>query len=76
MATRIAWRCTTSIGTAPRGSQRVDILDASSGSVLDSRSVTSFNGGQYLVWTLSGHVTIRITMTAASNAVLSGIFFN
>ena len=44
--------------------QRVDILDASSGSVLDSRSVTSFNGGQYLVWTLSGHVTIPLTMTA------------
>ena len=56
--------------------QRIDILDASSGSVLDSRSVTNFHGGQYLVWTLSGHVTIRITMTAGYNAVLSGLFFD
>ena len=56
--------------------QRIDILDAGSGSVLDSRSISSFNGGQYLVWTLSGHVTIRITMTAGYNAVLSGLYFN
>ena len=56
--------------------QRIDILDAGSGSVLDSRSISSFHGGQYLVWTLSGHVTIRITMTAGYNAVLSGLFFN
>ena len=55
--------------------QRVDILDATSGAVLDSRNVTSFNGGQYLVWTISGHVTIRITMTARVNALPSGIFF-
>ncbi len=56
--------------------QRIDVLDASSGSVLDSRSLSSFNGGQYLVWTLSGHVTFRFTWTAGSNAVLSGLFFD
>ncbi len=56
--------------------QRIDVLDASSGSVLDSRSLSSFNGGQYLVWTVSGHVTFRFTWTAGYNAVLSGLFFN
>jgi hypothetical protein len=55
--------------------QRVDILDGNSGSVLDSRTVTGFNGGQYLIWTVSGHITIRITRTAGDNAVLSGLFF-
>jgi subtilisin family serine protease len=55
--------------------ERVDILD-SNNNVLDSRSVASFVGGQYLVWNLSGHVVVRITNTnAQSNGVLSGIFF-
>ncbi len=40
-------------------SQRIDILDAGTGAILDTRTVTGFNGGTYLVWTLSGHVTIR-----------------
>ena len=55
--------------------QRVDILDGDSGNVLDSRTVTDFNGGRYLVWNISGHVVIRVTNTG-SNAVLSGIFFD
>jgi subtilisin family serine protease len=63
---------------APFGgrSQRVDVLDTN-GNILDTRSVTSFTGGQYLVWNLSGHVVVRATNTgiSANNAVISGIFF-
>ena len=56
-------------------SDRVDILDANN-TVLDTRSASSFTGGQYLVWTLSGHVIVRITNTnGASNGVLSGLLF-
>jgi hypothetical protein len=56
-------------------SQRVEVLDANQ-VVLDTRTVTGFSGGQYLVWNLSGRVSIRITnLNAASNAVVSGIFF-
>jgi hypothetical protein len=51
----------------------VDILDANN-TLLDSRSVSSFVNGQYLVWNLSGHVIVKITNTS-SNAVLSGLFF-
>jgi hypothetical protein len=55
--------------------ERVDIVDANN-TVLDSRSVSGFANGEYLVWNVSGHVTIRITNTNAnSNAVVSGIFF-
>ncbi len=57
-------------------SQRIDILDAGTGATLDTRTVTGFNGGTYLVWTLSGHVTIRVTRTAGPNAVVSGLFFD
>ncbi|HKA00988.1 MAG TPA: hypothetical protein VKE70_30960, partial [Candidatus Solibacter sp.] len=55
--------------------QRIDILDTN-GNVLDSRSISNFVNGQYLVWNVSGHVVARFTSTNAnSNAVLSGIFF-
>ena len=54
---------------------RVDVLDAATGTVLDTRSVANFNSGQYWIWNLSGHVTIRVTNTGGVNAVLSGLFF-
>jgi hypothetical protein len=54
--------------------ERVDILDANN-TLLDSRSVSNFQTGQYLVWNLSGHVIVKITNTS-SNAVLSGLFFD
>jgi hypothetical protein len=58
-------------------SERIDIVDTT-GKVLDTRSASSFNGGTYLVWSVSGHVVIRITNTSTSggsNAAISGIFF-
>ncbi len=56
-------------------SERVDVLDAN-GNLLDTRTVSSFVGGQYLVWNLSGHVVLKITNTnSASNAVVNGLFF-
>ena len=57
-------------------SERVDVLDAATGTVLDSRTVSSFSGGQYLVWNLTGHVTFRITDLTGPNAVLGGLFFD
>ena len=56
--------------------ERVDVLDAGSGNVLNSRSVTAFNNGQYLIWNLRGHVKIRVTKAAGFNGVASGIFFD
>ncbi|HYL92444.1 MAG TPA: cohesin domain-containing protein, partial [Alphaproteobacteria bacterium] len=40
-------------------SETIDILDAVSGTVLDSRSVSAFSNGEWVLWNLSGHVTIR-----------------
>jgi hypothetical protein len=56
-------------------SERIDVLDAVTGKVLDSRTVAGFSGGEYLVWTLGGHVLVRLTNLAGNNAVLSGLFF-
>jgi hypothetical protein len=44
-------------------SERIDVLDATSGSMLDSRTVSGFFSGQYLVWTIGGHVSFRVTCT-------------
>jgi Malectin domain/Chondroitinase B len=55
--------------------ERVDILDANS-ALLDTQTVSNFAGGQYLVWNLSGHVTIRVVNRNASSFVfVSGLFF-
>ena len=56
-------------------SERIDVLDAASGAVLDTRTLTAFRNGQYLVWTLSGHVQLRVTLTGGENSVVSGLFF-
>jgi uncharacterized protein (TIGR03437 family) len=55
-------------------SERVDILDVNN-NVLDTRTLTHFNGGAYLVWNFTGHVIIRITNTSLINAVVSGLLF-
>lgn len=58
--------------------ERVELLDAVSGEVLDTRQISSFANGIYLTWQLTGHVQIRLTSLVASvttNAVVSGIFF-
>lgn len=57
-------------------SQLVEVLNAS-GAVLDSRTLFAFAGGQYLIWNLSGHVTLRLTnLNSQSNALITGLFFD
>src|SRR5262249_30684174 len=46
------------------------------GNTLDSRSISAFSSGGWVVWNLSGHVTLRLTTTAGPNAAVSGIFFS
>ena len=55
--------------------ETITISDAVTGTVLDTRTASGFLAGQYLVWNLSGHVTITITRNAGPNPVLSGLFF-
>ena len=56
--------------------QQIDVLDAATGAVLDTRSVSAFQAGQYMVWNLTGYVLLRVTQTTGSNAVAGGLFFN
>ena len=53
----------------------IDVLDSTTGEVLDTKRVSGFEGGQYLVWNVKGHVKFRFTSFLSSNVVLSGVFF-
>ncbi len=55
--------------------ERIDVLDAGNGAVLDSHVVSGFGTGQYVTWDITGHVIFRITRTGGPNAVVSGLFF-
>jgi Hypothetical glycosyl hydrolase family 15 len=54
--------------------ETVTITNATTGAVLSTQSVSSFNGGVYLDYAVSGRVVITFTRTAGANAVLSGLF--
>src|SRR5262249_2259982 len=56
--------------------QRIDVLDENTNSVLDSRSLSGFVNGIYVVWNLKGGVRIQVTLTGGDNAVVSGVFFD
>jgi hypothetical protein len=56
--------------------ETVTISDASSGTVLSTQSVSSFHGGVYLDYAVSGNIVITFTRTAGANAVLSGLFLD
>ena len=58
-----------------RGEQ-VQISDAGTGTVLDTETISSFSGGVYLDWKVSGNLVITITRTAGTNAVLNGLFLD
>ena len=56
--------------------ERVEVRDAASNALLDSRTVSSFVGGTYLTWTIQGHVVVNVVNVAGVNAVVSGVFFD
>jgi YVTN family beta-propeller protein len=54
--------------------EKIQIVDAVTQSVLDSETISNFQNGVYLVWTVSGNVTINV-IPIAGNGVISGVFF-
>ena len=56
--------------STPRSAQ-VDIKDTATGTVLDTRSISSFQDGKYLVWDIAGNVTVHITNVDTKKGVTS-----
>ena len=61
-----------------RRTETVTIVDRATGRTVDSRTVSDFTKGQYLIWDLRGTVDIVVTADAGSGggAVFSGVFFD
>jgi hypothetical protein len=56
-------------------SELVQIIDPTTGKVLDTEAIGQFQGGAYLTWNLTGNLVIKVTSVGAANAVVSGLFF-
>ena len=57
-------------------SEQVQISNASTGTVLNTQTISSFTNGIYLDWQVSGNLLITITREAGVNAVLNGLFID
>ena len=55
-------------------SEQIQVLDGSSGAVLNTQTISNFSGGEYLTWNVSGNVEFKVTSLAGANAVVSGLF--
>jgi len=55
--------------------ETIQIVDATSGNILNQETINNFTNGVYLVWNISGHVKVNVILNAGDNAVISGIFF-
>ncbi len=56
--------------------ETIRMIDPATHTTLDSRTVTGFESGEYLVWNVRGHFTIQFTNDAIpGNAVVNGLFF-
>ena len=56
--------------------QRFEIVDAGSGTVLDTRQAANFADGIYWVWRLSGRVIIRVVRTGGPSPVAAAVFID
>ncbi len=55
-------------------SQRIDVLDTN-GNVLNTQTLSNFEAGVYMVWTVTGHVKFRVTSIGQYNGLVEGLFF-
>jgi hypothetical protein len=56
--------------------EQIQIVNATTGAVLDTKTLWSFTGGVYLQWAVSGNILIEVTKISGLDAVLSGLFFD
>jgi hypothetical protein len=57
-------------------SEKIELLDAATGAVLDTRTISNFANGVYLSWNATGLLRVRISSMNAANTLLQGIFFD
>jgi hypothetical protein len=55
--------------------ETIQVLDAATNALLDTRTISNFTNGLYVIWNISGNVIINVNVAAGDNAVVSGVFF-
>ncbi|HTR39659.1 MAG TPA: hypothetical protein VMH80_27485 [Bryobacteraceae bacterium] len=58
------------------GGETIEVLDANTNAVLDTRTLSAFNLGVYVVWNVTGHVKLQLSPSGRANAAISGVFLN
>ena len=54
----------------------MQLSDAATGTVLDTETITSFHGGEYLDWKVGGNLLITVSHVSGSSAILNGLFLD
>ena len=56
--------------------QKLEIIDITTGKVLDTRLISNFENGVYYTYKLSGNIRAKVTRIAGPNCVMSTILFD
>jgi len=56
-------------------SQKLEVLDAASGKVLDTRAISAFAEGRHYVYDISGAVRLQFTGDGTNPALVNAVFF-
>jgi subtilisin family serine protease len=56
--------------------ETIYLVDNATGTVLDTRTITKFSKGQYLIYNLRGSVSLELFNNAGPSVVYSGLFFD
>lgn len=59
---------------SPSSQQRVEIRDGVSNALLDTQTLTSFDQGKWLVWNVTGHITINVIPLGGAIGEVNGVF--
>ena len=57
-------------------SEQIQITNATTGTVLDTETLSNFISGVYMQWAVSGNVVITITKLTGPNALVNGFFLD
>ena len=57
-------------------SEYVEVIDNATGQTLNATVASNFTKGEYLIWSLQGSVSIRLTAISGPSVVYSGVFFD
>ncbi len=56
--------------------ETITVIDPSTQKVLSTQTFSSFSSGVYEMWSIKGHVQIRVISTGQASAIVNGIFFD